>query len=38
VLPLENVSTLEGVRLVFTATHPGLSFAIADVYIDPYRR
>jgi hypothetical protein len=38
VLPLETASSLEGVRLVFTATHPGLSFAIADVYIDPYRR
>jgi hypothetical protein len=38
VLPLAKVSSLEGVRLVFAATHPGLSFAIADVYIDPYRR
>jgi hypothetical protein len=38
VLPLEHASVMEGVRLVFAATHPGLSIAIADVYIDPYRR
>jgi hypothetical protein len=39
VLPLsEPGSSLDTVRLVFTASHPGLSVAIADVYIDPYRR
>lgn len=39
VLPLPQPgSTLNTVQLVFTDTHPGLSYAIADVYLDPYRR
>jgi hypothetical protein len=38
-LPLEGpASTLTTVRLVFGTSHPGLEWAIADVYIDPYRR
>lgn len=39
VLPLAVPgSTLNTVQLVFTDTHPGLSYAIADVYVDPYSR
>jgi hypothetical protein len=35
---VHGAQTVEGVRLVFTATHPGLAVAISGVYIDPYSR
>jgi hypothetical protein len=39
VLPLaESGGSMSGVRLAFTVTHPGLSVAISDVYLDPYSR
>jgi hypothetical protein len=39
VLPLPAPgSTLNTVQLVFTDTHPGLSYAISEVYVDPYSR
>jgi hypothetical protein len=37
-LGLTGPQTVEGVRLVFQTTHPGLSDAISGVYIDPYSR
>jgi hypothetical protein len=39
VLPLTEVATqIDTVQLVFTDTHPGLSYAVSNVYIDPYSR
>ena len=39
-LPLSTApeGTLTPVQLVFSTSHPGLAWAVDDVYIDPYRR